>query len=191
LKKWPISDTVPVAIAVSDSPQPRIEPSKLVMNTKPTQPKTRNRGSIILEVAMAYGVLMILAIYFLKSAISITSGQRWTVIQSMTDAFMTQESAIGARMPLEDIKAVGSTYPTFPAVSQTTVTIGNLPGGLPLTGTLRRTKRPDGNNLPAAGGTGTAVSNPAGMEAWKLQSFLTYNVGSRTYVKSRTTVRVR
>lgn len=161
------------------------------MKARPIPPSKRSRASIILEVAMAYGVLMIMAIYLLKSAVSITSGQRWTVIQSMTDAFMTQESAIGTRTPLEDLTAAASQFPTFPATAETTVTIGRLPGGTPVTGTLRRTKRPDANNLPEAGGSGTAATNPAGMEAWKLQSFLIYTMGSRTYVKSRTTVRVR
>lgn len=134
---------------------------------------------------------MILAIYFLKSAISITSGQRWTIVQAMTDAFMTQESAIANRMPIDDLKSATSLFPTHPTVSTVTVTVGRLPGGAPITATLKRTKRPDPNNLPSAGGSGTAVTNPASMEAWKLQSMLVYTVRSQTYVKTRTTVRVR
>lgn len=161
------------------------------MHARLSHPAIPRRGSIILEVALAYGMLMALALVFLKSAVSLTSGQRWTVIQAMTDAFMTRESAIGNRLPFDEIKETGSPFPTFPSLAETTVTIGHLPGGVPLTGTLRRTKQPDANNLPAAGGSGTGDSNPAGMEAWKLQSFLVYSIGSRTYVKSRTTVRVR
>ena len=161
------------------------------MKTRPRSLTFRRRASFVVEAAAAYGVLMILAIYFLKSAISITSGQRWTIVQAMTDAFMTQESAIANRMPLDDLKAAASLFPTHPNVSTVTVTVGRLPGGAPITATLKRTKRPDPNNLPSAGGSGTATSNPASMEAWKLQSMLIYTVRSQNYVKTRTTVRVR
>ena len=47
------------------------------------------------------------------------------------------------------------------------------------------------NNLPSAGGTGTAATNPTGTEAWQLQSYLTYQVSGRDYVKSRTVLRAR
>ena len=73
----------------------------------------------------------------------------------------------------------------------TTVEVGKLPGGFPVTATLHRTKHPDANNLIDAGGSGTAATNPAGMEAWKLQSYLIYDIGDRNYVKSRTMLRVR
>ena len=57
--------------------------------------------------------------------------------------------------------------------------------------TLTRTRRPDANNYPIHGGTGTVATNPAGMEVWRVQSLVSFQVGNRTYVKSRTVVRAR
>ena len=71
------------------------------------------------------------------------------------------------------------------------MTLGKLPGGQEVTGTLYRTRIPDANNLTTAGGTGTATTNPSGTEAWKVQSILSYTVGDRQYVKSRTVMRIR
>ena len=149
------------------------------------------RGSMILEVSIGFGVLLSVAFLMLKAAGSVSSGQRWTVMQAMTDAFMTKETAVGNRWPFDEFKANGSPWPTFPTLSQETVVIGKLPGGIPITANLRRTKYPAPNNLADSGGGGSSNSNPASTEGWKLQSLLTYKVGSRNYVKSRTTLRVK
>ncbi|MCB1091275.1 MAG: hypothetical protein KDL87_07085, partial [Verrucomicrobiae bacterium] len=139
------------------------------MNGKPSHRQRKPLGSILIEVTSALGVLMVLSVYFMKSAMTVTSGQRWTVVQSMTDAFMTQESALGNRLPLDDLKSANSLFPTYPNVSSAAVEIGKLPGGRSLMGTLKRTKIADSNNLSGAGGLGDANSNPASMEGWKLQ----------------------
>jgi hypothetical protein len=66
-----------------------------------------------------------------------------------------------------------------------------LPGGTPITGTVTRTRYADPNNLSGKGGTGTAVTNPAGMEVWRFQSVIRYNFGGRTYLKTRTVIRAQ
>ena len=159
----------------------------------PRHPRTnrREKGSLIIEISLGWGILMVVAILMLRAHVSITTGQRWTVVQAMTDASMTRETALANRLPFEDVTAADPLWPTYPSVATQTVTIGRLPGGVPLSATLRRTKIPDSNNLVAAGGTGDSESNPASMEAWKLQSFLSYQISGRDYVKSRTTLRIR
>jgi hypothetical protein len=67
--------------------------------------------------------------------------------------------------------------------------MGKLPGGRPITGVVSRTRFADPNNLPAKGGSGTALTNPAAMEVWRFQSVVRYEVGGRSYLKSRTVVR--
>jgi hypothetical protein len=109
----------------------------------------------------------------------------------MSDAFITRESAMASRIPFEDLVGSSSPWPRSPTVSTTTVTMGQLPGGALVTGTLYRTRIPDPNNLPAAGGTGTETSNPGGTESWQVQSILSYTAASRPYVKSRTVLRIR
>lgn len=148
-------------------------------------------GSMVIEAAVGYGLIMIIALLMLRASASVSTAQQWTVTQSMTDVYLTRESALGNRVPFADLTGGDSQWPTYPNVSESTVTIGKLPGAQPVTALLRRTKRPDENNLPETGGQGTETSNPGAMEGWKLQSFLVYRVGSREYVKSRTVFRVR
>lgn len=149
------------------------------------------RGSFVLEAALAWTVLLVIAIVMFKAYINVVSAQRWTVMQSMTDAYLTQEVALATRIPYNNLKQSESLWPTFPGISTSTVEIGRLPGGKTISASLARTKRPDQNNLPSAGGIGTDSSNPAGMEAWRLHSYLTYSIGNRDYIKARTMLRVR
>ena len=112
-------------------------------------------------------------------------------MQNMSDAYMTYEVALAQRVPMDEVVGASSLWPRDPNRTTSTVEVGRLPGGTPVTATLYRTRLPDDNNLPAAGGTGNAISNPARMEVWKLQSHLVYSIGNATYRKSRTVVRVR
>jgi len=161
------------------------------MKVSKRQSRRTIRGSMIVEVSVGFWVLLGVAFLMLKAAGTVTSGQRWTVLQSMTDAYMTKETAVGNRWPFDDFKSNGSPWPTYPSISQQTVVIGKLPGGIPLSATLKRTKYPAPNNLSGSGGSGTSTTNPASTECWKLQSLLSYKVGTRDYVKARTTLRVR
>lgn len=153
--------------------------------------RPRQRGSVLIEVAMSYGVLVAIALLALKASINATSGQSWTVKQAMSDAYITRESALASRVPFNTLVGAASPWPLSPALSTSPVILGRLPGGGTVSGTLHRTRTPDPNNLPAAGGSGTAATNPTGTETWRLQSILDYEIGGRTYVKSRTVLRVR
>jgi hypothetical protein len=53
-----------------------------------------------------------------------------------------------------------------------------------VTGTVVRTRIEDVNNA-------NAVTNPAAMKIWKVQCVLTYQIGGRNYIKSRTVVRAQ
>lgn len=85
-----------------------------------------------------------------------------------------------------------SYWPEFPANFTRNVTIGTLPSGRVITGTLVQTRQPDINNISASTTTtGTIATNPAQVESWLVQSHLTYTIAGRDYVKSRNTVRTR
>ena len=153
--------------------------------------KSLKKGNLLIEATLGFGALLAIALLLLKAAIAVTTIQKWTVIQGLSDARMSQEVASAKRVPFDEFKLGSSDYPAFPAVDSSTVLVGRLPGGRALNATLRRTRLPMDNNLPVAGGTGTVLTNPTGMEAWQLQSYLTYNLSGREYVKSRTVLRAR
>ena len=151
----------------------------------------KNHGSVLLEVTAAVSLLAVIAMLLMRGSMNALTGRYWTMAQNMSDAYLGYEIALAQRVPMDDVIAGGTLWPTAPATSSTVVEIGRLPGGTPVTATVHRTKVPDPNNLPTAGGTGTAATNPASMEAWKLQSHLVYSIGDNQYRKSRTVVRFR
>ena len=162
------------------------------MHTTPViSARRRQRGIVLMEVTAALVALLILSVLLLKASVNVVSVQRWTVAQGMTDAYIARETALGKRTPFADVTGGSSLWPTEPTVSTSTVTIGTMPGGLPLTATLRRTKAPSASNFASAGGTGTTATNPAKMESWQLKSYLSYELAGRTYVKARTTIRTQ
>ena len=152
---------------------------------------TLEKGNLLIEATLGFGALLAIALLLLKAAIAVTTLQKWTVVQGLSDARMSLEVASAKRIPFDDFKLVGSTYPAYPTVDTSTVQVGSLPGGRPLSATLRRTRLPMANNLPADGGAGSVNTNPTGMEAWQLQSYLTYRLSGREDVKSRTVLRAR
>lgn len=146
---------------------------------------------VLVEATMALMVLTAVSLMMLKLALGIVAPRQWTLQQSVTDAYLTFEKAFAERVEFDRLTATDSPWPLYPASSSQQVELGRLPGGQPLVATLRRTRQPDANNLPAQGGTGTVATNPAGMETWRLQSLVSYRISGRTYVKSRTIVRAR
>ena len=150
------------------------------------------RGVALFEVTLALLALVILALVMLKASLNVTEAQRWTVVQSLSDAFLTHEVALAARIPYGDLLDGANTpWPTFPASKETEVELGRLPGGVAVTADLHRTKMPAESNLVSKGGTASSTSNAANMETWIVKSLLSYDIGGRSYVKTRTTVRVR
>jgi hypothetical protein len=146
---------------------------------------------VLIEAAVTIGLLGVVGMLLLRGSLNALAGRTWTIAQNLTDAHLTFETALAQRVPFDRITALDSPWPVAPATAATTVEIGRMPGGNPVTATVHRSRIPDPANLPAAGGTGSTETNPAGMEAWKLQSHLLYTVGGKPYRKSRTIVRAR
>jgi hypothetical protein len=153
--------------------------------------RKNSNGSALIEIAISYATLVIVALLVFKASVNATATQNWTIKQGMSDAYITQETSLASRVPFESITGAAALWPAAPEKTTTVVTIGKLPGGIPVTATLYRTRTSDANNLPSAGGSGTVATNPSESEAWKLQSILVYSVGDKQYVKSRNTLRTR
>ena len=144
---------------------------------------------MLVEAAISMTLLTVLGLTLLKLSLNVTSPRQWTLQQSITDAYLTFEKASAQRLTFEELTGAQSLWPAQPSVATTDVVLGKLPGGLPITGTVTRTRYADANNLPAKGGSGTTVTNPAGMEVWRFQSVIRYTFGGRTYIKTRTVIR--
>jgi hypothetical protein len=144
---------------------------------------------LLIESMMALSILTVVGLLLLKLSLNILSPRQWILQQTLTDSFITYERAYAERIPFENLVANDSPWPTFPTTSTTATEIGRLPGSRVILGTVTRTRIPDTGNYPIDGGTGTVATNPAAMKVWKVQSLLTYTIGTRTYVKSRTVIR--
>jgi hypothetical protein len=148
-------------------------------------------GFGLVELAIASGLLVSLALIALKATLQVSEVQKWTVIQSLSDSYLSRETALASRQPFSDIISESSPWPDFPSSGSQEIEIGRLPGGVAVNAVLLRTKQADANNLVPAGGVGTLSSNPSGTEGWKLRSILVYQIGERSYYKARTTFRTR
>ena len=159
------------------------------------QDKVRSRkslsGSILVETAVAIVLLTSIGLVLFKGTLNVIAPRQWALSQNMTDAYLTYEKAYAERVEFGELTSPSSDWPVYPAKSQFSVTLGTLPGGRSLNGTMIRTRIADSNNLPTAGGGGDTSSNPAEMQTWKLQSHVTYTISGREYVKSRTVVRTQ
>ena len=146
---------------------------------------------ILIEAMVALSILTVVGILLLKLSLNILSPRQAILQQTLTDAYLTYERAYAERIPFDVLLANGSPWPTFPTTTSSVVEIGRFPGGLPITGTVVRTRIADTGNYPIDGGTGTTATNPAAMKVWKVQSVLTYKIGARNYAKSRTVLRAQ
>lgn len=144
---------------------------------------------VLVESMLALSILTLLGLLLLKLSLNILHPRQWVLQQTVTDAYMTYERSYAERIPFENLLAADSPWPHFPTTTTTTVEVGRLPGNRPITGNVTRTRLPDTGNFPLDGGNGTLASNPAAMKIWKAQSVLTYQIGGRTYAKSRTVLR--
>lgn len=140
---------------------------------------------------MALVILSVVSLMLLKGTMNILAPRQWTMVQNVSDAYLTYEKAYAQRVPFDDLTGNSSPWPAYPAKAESSVALGTLPGGRSLVGTIVRTRVPDSNNLPAYGGSGTSTTNPAEMQTWKLQSHVSYKISGRDYVKSRTVVRTQ
>ena len=140
---------------------------------------------------VALTLLSVVSLLVLKGTMNILAPRQWTMVQNVSDAYMTFEKAYAQRIPFNELTGGSSPWPAYPAKEESTVTLGTLPGGRTLSASVIRTRIADDNNLPAFGGTGTTSTNPAEMQTWRLQSHVTYSISGREYVKSRTVVRTQ
>ena len=113
------------------------------------------RGSVLIEATVALVVLSVASLMVLKGTMNILAPRQWTMVQNVSDAYLTYEKAYAQRVPFDTLTAVSSPWPVYPAKSETAVTLGILPGGRTLNANVIRTRIPDANNFPAYGGTGT------------------------------------
>ena len=155
-----------------------------------------------MEAMMGLSLLVVLGLVLLKLSLNVLAPRQWILQQTVSDAYMSFERSYAERIPFESLVAADSPWPASTASTinskNLTVEIGrlprvlpNFPAGVPIIGTVTRTRFPDPGNYPFDGGSGTVATNPAAMKVWKVQSVLTYKVGNRTYAKSRTVLRTQ
>lgn len=146
---------------------------------------------MLVEATLSLSILTVVGLGLLKIALNIVYPRQWVLQQTLTDAYLTYERAYAERIPFETLTTTGSPWPVYPSTSVSTVEIGRLPGNTPLFGTVTRTRMADAMNYPIDGGGGDPVTNPAAMKSWKIQSVITYRIGSRNYAKARTVIRTQ
>ncbi len=143
------------------------------------------QGSLLLEVSVAMGFTALLALMVMKASLLALSNNQWTIMQTLTDAYLTRETALSNRVPLADLTGATSQWPDAtaddPPKLQQPVTLGKLVNGKTVEATLTRF-RVNETPVPDAD-TGIAV--------WRLHSVLAYQVGEKQYVKSRSTLRMQ
>lgn len=152
---------------------------------------SQRRGSALVELSLAVTLLLFVSLWVFRTNLQTIRPRNWAIVQTITDAYMTEHLAFSEAIDFDELVDPTSPWPVAPDSISQQVTIGTLPGGQIISGTLVRTREPDANNLIANGGSGDSNSNPARVESWHVQNHLTYNIGGRSYVKSRTTVRTR
>ncbi|RYD38258.1 MAG: hypothetical protein EOP86_01350 [Verrucomicrobiaceae bacterium] len=139
---------------------------------------------MLLEASLGLGLTAVLGLLLMKGSMLALSGNQWTTLQTLTDAYLTKETALAKRTPLEDITSPASPWPdgtlTLPQTS-TVVTLGRLPGGTAVTAALIRFR------INATTGADTV----AALTVWRLHSVLHYRIGEKDYVKNISTLRVQ
>lgn len=146
-------------------------------------PSRSRKGSLLIEVSLALGLTVMLALELMRASMLALSGNQWSIMQTLTDAYLTRETALANRMAFADVTSANSVWPDLTEVDTLegeTVTLGKLPGGVPVTAHLKRCRTAEvmqNNDLP--------------MTIWKLHSVLTYNIGEKEYTKSRSILRVQ
>ncbi len=136
-----------------------------------------------MEVTVALGLTVFLALLVMKGSLLALSGNQWTVMQTLSDAYMTRETALSNRIPMSDLTASPSLWPDQasdnPPTTVQTVTLGILPSGSVVQAQLTRFRT---NETPA---TNTDIS----LVVLRLYSVLSFQAGEKSYVKTRSTLR--
>lgn len=145
-------------------------------------------------------LLSVTGLLLLTLSLNVIQPRQYALQQILSDSYLTFERSTAERIPFDSLVADDSPWPdntADPSVSTINVEIGRLPGGIPVTGTVTRTRFAHLNfgsegEAAAAAAAGISVDlNPAAMKIWRVQSILQYRIAGRTYVKSRTVVRAQ
>ncbi|MFT3992582.1 MAG: hypothetical protein QM680_14395 [Luteolibacter sp.] len=137
-----------------------------------------------MESLVSLSIITAVGVILLKLSLNVLVPRQWTMMQSLTDAYMSYERSYAERIPFDTLTGNTSPWPENPSVSSVAdVEIGRLPGGTAVTGTVTRTLYYDQT------ADSSAEENPARMVVCRAQSVLRYTVGNRTYLKSRTVLR--
>lgn len=143
------------------------------------------RGSLLIEVSLGLGVASVLALMLMRASLLSLGGGQWTIMQTLTDACLTREAALANRVPVADLLDVDSLWPDAeedePPHSEQTITLGRVAGGTEVTATLIRFRV---NESPV-------LDDETAIGIWRLHSILAYQIGGKSYVKSRTTLRTQ
>ncbi len=139
-----------------------------------------NRGSMLIETTIAMGILVALSSVLLKFSFNVLQVDNWSIMQTMSDATMTYEVAYARRIPFDQLELETTPYPLYPEIAREEVSLGNRPGGGEVSGVVSRTRM-----LLATS------SELTGLESWRLQAVLEYQVNGKAYVKSRQVIRTR
>jgi hypothetical protein len=132
---------------------------------------------------MAMGLTAYVALLLMKASLLAISNSGWTVMQTLSDAYLSREVALSNRVPYADLMGPGTLWPDSSSVTptQATVTLGKLSGGTPVTATITRFRVSE----TPGGETETTLA------VWRLHSVLVYRIGDEEYIKSRTTLRMQ
>src|SRR5215212_6908940 len=102
----------------------------------------REHGSVLVEVSLGMGLTAFLALILMKASLLALSNNQWTIMQTLTDAYLTRETALSHRVPVADLTAAGSQWPDQaaddPPNAVQTVNLGKTAGGQVITATLTR-----------------------------------------------------
>lgn len=148
----------------------------------PRRQRLRPHGSLLIEVSAALALTAALALIMMRASLLAISGNQWTIMQTLTDACLSRESALANRLPFADLTASQSAWPDIAVdpVPELTVTLGRVAGGQAMQGTLRRFRAAE-----------VASNAETPLTVWRLHSVLSYRVGSQEYLKSRSTLRLQ
>jgi hypothetical protein len=140
---------------------------------------------VLVEVSLGMGLASVVALLLLKASLLAFSNNQWTVMQTLTDAYLTRETALSNRVPMATLTSAESQWPDQavdnPPRAVQTVSLGKTAGGLAVSATLTRFRVNEAAN----------VETDTGIAVWRLHSVLTYKIGDQQYVKSRATLRMQ
>lgn len=148
----------------------------------PDSQRLRPNGSLLIEVSVALALTATLALIIMRASLLAISGNQWTIMQTLTDAYLSRESALSNRLPFAELASAQSAWPELAdtPLPEQTVTLGRVAGGRAVQGSLKRFR------------TSEVTSNSeTPVTVWRLHSILSYHIGSQEYVKSRSTLRLQ